>query len=736
MNDLGMTLAWSAIQVTLVLVPAAVLHALASRRSAASGSWMATVGLAFSVAVGASSLIPWHRSDGIAPAAATTVEVSARATHAKRGENTDGLIHNGASAVENPGRLAVNLSWAFDGLRGVWRRIGPATTLPTDRVRPWGSALAVAGIAGAAIGLLRLVLGLAAVELCRRRGSIVSDALSIGLCEEIRRAVGCRQEVEIREVPELTTPATAGWRRPVIMLPDDWKSWDDAGRRAVLAHELAHIHRWDYAAGLVARLALALEFYHPLAHWMARRLQLQQELAADAMGARFAGGRGLYLLTLSRLALKQDGRSPGWPARAFLPARGTLIRRIAMLQDESRTPDRPWSRSRRLLAGLCLLVATLGVAMLRGPARGDENEKRPDAVKGDAPDSKVAGDANTTPFDLRFASDETEAIIAFRPAATFRRTGMPAFTTLTQYFGLDVSDLPKQLKIDPSAPGRLQLGLEDIDWVISGLHFGRGGKAPDGQERQSMLFSRLTVRTTKAFDWLRFLREWCLDLGDAHYKGQAYFKICGHLKPLLGTNPCVYLPDDRTIVFDEETKIQEMLSREKPVVPAYLAGKDWEPFSRGILAVAINNRDGMFTKSYDLGRPDDAIVRSLFKGVDRWMLGVADADAIALHATADCRDESSETIAHSVESLVKMAHDALEDPKTVEAPIYKHALRMAKTFLTNFRVGHDGRSIDLHSENFGTLTELGPLVEGVLKQQAEDDAKFRRQANTEHGQLP
>ena len=67
-----------------------------------------------------------------------------------------------------------------------------------------------------------------------------------------------------------------------------------------------------------------------------------------------------------------------------------------------------------------------------------------------------------------------------------------------------------------------------------------------------------------------------------------------------------------------------------------------------------------------MGRPDDAIVLSLFKGVDRWMLGVDDADAIALHPTADCRDESGETIAHSVESLVKMAHDAHEDPKTVE----------------------------------------------------------------------
>ena len=46
MNDLGMTLSWSAIQVTLVLVPAAALHALASRRGPASGAWIATLGLA------------------------------------------------------------------------------------------------------------------------------------------------------------------------------------------------------------------------------------------------------------------------------------------------------------------------------------------------------------------------------------------------------------------------------------------------------------------------------------------------------------------------------------------------------------------------------------------------------------------------------------------------------------------------------------------------------------------
>ena len=68
-------------------------------------------------------------------------------------------------------------------------------------------------------------------------------------------------------------------------------SWDDRERRAVLAHELAHIRRDDYLAGLAAQVSLALHFYHPLVHALAGRLRLEQELAADAWGARLSGGR-------------------------------------------------------------------------------------------------------------------------------------------------------------------------------------------------------------------------------------------------------------------------------------------------------------------------------------------------------------------------------------------------------------------------------------------------------------
>ena len=61
----------------------------------------------------------------------------------------------------------------------------------------------------------------------------------------------------------------------------------------MLAHELAHVRRTDYLAGLLARLGVALHFYHPLVYWLAARLHLQQELAADALAAATPAAAGL-----------------------------------------------------------------------------------------------------------------------------------------------------------------------------------------------------------------------------------------------------------------------------------------------------------------------------------------------------------------------------------------------------------------------------------------------------------
>src|SRR5690606_21843437 len=97
--------------------------------------------------------------------------------------------------------------------------------------------------------------------------------------------LNCRATVEPRESHEINSPATIGWRRPLLLLPLDWRSWTIDERRVVIAHELAHVARGDYLTWLIAQASLALHFYHPLVHWLAGRLRVEQEMAADSLGA-------------------------------------------------------------------------------------------------------------------------------------------------------------------------------------------------------------------------------------------------------------------------------------------------------------------------------------------------------------------------------------------------------------------------------------------------------------------
>ena len=141
-----------------------------------------------------------------------------------------------------------------------------------------------------------------------------------------------------------------------------------------------------------------------------------------------------------------------------------------------------------------------------------------------------------------------------------------------------------------------------------------------------------------------YLRAWGLEFTEVHEPGRVTRRSRDRSRRRSARIRARHLPDDRTIVFDE-SRDPEAGPQVSPGVPAYLSGPEWDRASRGLLAVAINNRGGAFAKAYDLGRPDDAVVLPLFKGVDRWVFGVDDADAIAVHALAVCGPEVSETIA-------------------------------------------------------------------------------------------
>src|SRR5260370_87940 len=108
MNELGMTVAWLTIQVTLLGLPSLALHALATRRGPTSGAWVAGLSLGLVVVLSVSALITGQGRGGRMLAEAGTRAVLARASGAIPGPPPGAIGHSGMVAADGPaaGRLA------------------------------------------------------------------------------------------------------------------------------------------------------------------------------------------------------------------------------------------------------------------------------------------------------------------------------------------------------------------------------------------------------------------------------------------------------------------------------------------------------------------------------------------------------------------------------------------------------------------------------------------------------
>jgi hypothetical protein len=386
-----------------------------------------------------------------------------------------------------------------------------------------------------------------------------------------------------------------------------------------------------------------------------------------------------------------------------------------MLRDETRsgTFDRPWTRARRLATTAILLGVTAGVMTLRGPARG--GEERPTAEAGARPEASASAAAAAS-SPLFYPHPGMSGVMVLRPARAARHAGMERILP-----ALDEGLAPgaKKLGIDPKRPGFLRLELKDIDWVTLGITFGRTTrmKDEDGRPLHTVMVHTPAVRTFAPFDWLAFLRQWRLECSEVRDRGGVYYRLSGPVAEILGPNSCCYLPDDRTIVYDNEDVIRKMAAGGMPALPDFVHGPDWERACRGLVAVALDNRGGALAKACDLDRRDEAAALPLLKGVDCWTFSLDDADAMVLRAWAACDTGGvSAVVDRTIETLVKQGLAAF-DRDASKGPDGSNDLaeRMCLSLLANLHVDHDDRSVGVQSDRFGTLSDLASMVVGGIR---------------------
>lgn len=120
------------------------------------------------------------------------------------------------------------------------------------------------GIVGRAVlSLLRFGMQWLSLMRTRRRSLALVNGDLLTVLKELCVELGCRRRIELRESSRFGSAAAVGWRRPTILLSTHWRTWTAIECRAILAHEVGHVLRWDFPSRFLARLACAIHGYHP-----------------------------------------------------------------------------------------------------------------------------------------------------------------------------------------------------------------------------------------------------------------------------------------------------------------------------------------------------------------------------------------------------------------------------------------------------------------------------------------
>ncbi|MEV4783561.1 M56 family metallopeptidase [Burkholderia sp. LMU1-1-1.1] len=152
---------------------------------------------------------------------------------------------------------------------------------------------------------LRMVLGLLWINRaagedapCHRADRLRWEASLARLA----RRFDVTRTVRLRIVDTLASPVTAGWWRPVVLVPASLVSGMPPDLlAALLAHEMAHIKHHDYLVNLLQNAIETVLFYHPAVWWISNRIRVERELMADDLAARTLGEPRRLALALSEL---------------------------------------------------------------------------------------------------------------------------------------------------------------------------------------------------------------------------------------------------------------------------------------------------------------------------------------------------------------------------------------------------------------------------------------------------
>jgi beta-lactamase regulating signal transducer with metallopeptidase domain len=360
--------------------------------------------------------------------------------------------------------------------------------------------------AGVLFLLCRLNLGLMATRKIKLLALESTSADLQHVLHALGTRLGVQRTVKLVNSAHVEAPIVIGWLKPAILLPVGCMTGLSTLQvEAVLAHELAHVHRHDYLVNLFQSVMETVLFYHPAVWWVSKQIRREREHCCDDSAVEVCGDRLAYAKALNFL---EERRSPV-PAGAFGAAGGVLKMRIARLLGLNQPPVFPLTPALILLV---LAAATAGLVVL--------------------------GSARAESMPLQRGTTSNESAPAKSPIKSQSAVSPANIAVQVRSLTIDSDDLPESDRIEivqayqgstyplEELKERVRQKMLDRGYVKARVEFLQSESAPAGQPPQPMdislqisagaqyTLSGFSIKGVQAFSQDEIIRQFPVHPGD------------------------------------------------------------------------------------------------------------------------------------------------------------------------------------------------------------------------------
>jgi len=254
---------------------------------------------------------------------------------------------------------------------------------------PWAAVLWCVGFT---LMLARLGAGLWWLDRAYLATAFPASQTMQAMLNRLAERMGVTQSVRLLESAKAESPLLLGWLKPAILVPSAaLLQLSPTALEAILAHELAHVRRFDYLVNLLQSFVEALLFFHPCVWWLSSRIRELREHCCDDAAALLCGdplilAEGLSALERLRRRIQSD------PEPALAAAKGNLMSRITRLFQPQEAP----AASLRGLALALVGASLLGAAAIT--AQQAKTTEKPAASRPEVPRLRITFQPAPPPY--------------------------------------------------------------------------------------------------------------------------------------------------------------------------------------------------------------------------------------------------------------------------------------------------------------------------------------------------